>query len=88
MRPFSTKFGFYKNVNSEAVLRLRSDLRVASESPQLGLYLKVKGGLDQGHGLRAVRGFVKKCCFLQNKWVIFQYMIPYFKGCGLDQDQP
>ena len=69
-------------------MRLRLDFRVASERPLFELFLKVKVGLDQGHGLRAVRAFVKKCRFLLNKCAIFGCLIPHLKGRGLDQDQP
>ena len=37
--------------SSEAAWRLRPEFRVASERPQLGLYLMEKNDLDQDHGL-------------------------------------
>ena len=45
--------------SSEAVLRLRPELRVASERPHFGLYLMEKNDLDQDNGLGYIRPFVK-----------------------------
>ena len=45
--------------STEAVLRLRSKFRVASERAQLGLYFIEKNDLDQDHGLGDIWLIVK-----------------------------
>ena len=61
---------------------------VSSESLHFEVYLKIWVGLNQGHGLRAVRPYVKKRSILLNKWVIFDQMLSHLIGHGLDKDQP
>ena len=46
--------------STEAVLRLRPDFRVASESPDFSVHLIKKVDPDKGYGLGDIQPFVKK----------------------------
>ena len=63
--------------STEAVLRLRPEFRVASESPHLGLCLMVKNDLDQDHGLGDIWPLVKT-----GKWPCLFYRGTLYSDSG------